>query len=171
MKIVFILVSILFCTVLNAQTQDSLVDIQQATQQVREKERELSQKEQELAAREERLIALEQDLASREEELSKIRAEISDLIRQVDSANEQELDGLAKLYSSTKPKAAAGILIKTDVAKTAAIMTRMTPMNAGRIMAEIGKQDADYASRLTTYMSGTEPVKIPSSGSAVIQIQ
>lgn len=172
--LLFFLIAAMLSSYSYAQQEDgsaTLIDIKNTTQQIREKEKELAIKEQELAAREERLIALEQDLSSREEELSKLRTEISALIKTIDNNNKEELDSLAKLYGSTKPKAAAGILVKTDITKTAAIMKRMTPMNAGRIMAEIGKQDPDYASRLTSYMSGTDPVNIPSSGSASIQIQ
>ncbi len=132
----------------------TLVDIQEATKKIREKEKELQEKEQALNAREESLKVMEQDLISREDELKKMRQEISEQMSQLSTESNAELDKLAKIYSSTKAKNAASILIKMDPDKSAAIIRRITPMNAGKIMAEIGKQDPDYASRLTAKLSG-----------------
>jgi len=149
----------------------SLVDIQEATKKIREKEKELIEKEQILNAREESLKAMEHDLISREDDLKKIRQDITARMNRLSADSDEELDKLAKIYSSTKAKNAASILIKMDPDKSAAILRRITPMNSGKIMAEIGKQDPEYASRLTVSLSGdnarnptvSAPVVVPTA--------
>ncbi|MDR0454289.1 MAG: hypothetical protein LBH05_05710 [Deferribacteraceae bacterium] len=158
-KIIITVLIALTATYVCAQTGFSadnvnLVDIQEATKKIREKERELLEREQIINAREDSLKVMEQDIISREEDLKKIRQEITARMDQIDAGSKEDLDKLAKIYSSTKAKSAASILIKMDPEKAAAILRKITPMNSGRIMAEIGKQDPDYASRLTVSLSG-----------------
>lgn len=160
MKKVCILITLLFS--FNAWGQSNtdlgatLVDIQQAASKIREKERELMDKETELNAREARLNALEQDLITREEQLAAIRKEVSKMLDQINESNNEEIEKLAKLYSSTKPKQAASVLIKMDLEQTAAIIGKIPSMTAGKIMAEIAKQDATYASKLSSKMAGEQ---------------
>jgi flagellar motility protein MotE (MotC chaperone) len=135
----------------------TLTDIQKANEDIKAKQTELTAKEQELNTREERLNGMQADLAAKEEELSKMRNEITELLNNLSDENNKELDQLAKLYGSTKAKSAAAIFVKMDIPKSAALLRRMTAMNAGRLMAEIAKQDPNYASELTTYMVGEEP--------------
>ncbi|MDR2401554.1 MAG: hypothetical protein LBD73_07895 [Deferribacteraceae bacterium] len=143
----------------------TLSDLQRTNEALKAKETELAAKEQELTAREERIKGMEAELVAKEEELSKMRGEITELLNALSTESGKELDQLAKLYGSTKAKSAAAIFIKMDIPKSAALLRRMTAMNAGRLMAEIAKQDARYASELTTYMVGEEPETVKQSES------
>jgi flagellar motility protein MotE (MotC chaperone) len=157
-----IMLFLFICGVAAAQ-EITLSDLQKTNEALKAKQAELSAKEQELNAREERIKNMEADLVIKEEELSKMRAEITELLNSLNTENDKELDQLAKLYGSTKAKSAAAIFIKMEIPKSAALLRRMTAMNAGRLMAEIAKQDSNYASELTTYMVGEEPETVKQS--------
>lgn len=157
-KYIFAIVSVLFSTICYAQNV-GILDIEEATARIKEKEKELQLKEQELNAKEDKLNALEQDLIMREQNLSVIRQEITDKLDKLNTGSDEELDKLAKVYASTKPKQAASIFINMDLDKSAALMSRLNAMTAGKIMAEIAKQNPEYASMLTAKMSGDKSVQ------------
>jgi flagellar motility protein MotE (MotC chaperone) len=156
-----LIVFFLFLSIVGASAQEiTLSDLQRTNEALKAKETELAAKEQELNAREERIKGMEAEIIEKEEELSKMRGEITELLNSLNTESDKELDQLAKLYGSTKAKSAAAIFIKMEIPKSAALLRRMTAMNAGRLMAEIAKQDAKYASDLTTYMVGEDPATV-----------
>ncbi|MDR2883705.1 MAG: hypothetical protein LBV09_01180 [Deferribacteraceae bacterium] len=151
-----LLMILIFTTTGISQSNVSLIDIQAATQKIKDKEKTLLEKEQQLNAKEEKLNALEQDLIAREESMQKIRDEIAKEMSLLSTSKNAEIDSLAKLYNSTKPKAAASVLVKLEPEQAAAILSRIPVMNAGKILAEMAKQDAEYTSKLTARMAGDE---------------
>ncbi|MCD8491934.1 MAG: hypothetical protein LRY51_08545 [Geovibrio sp.] len=134
--------------VLTAQAQ-SIVDIQSLAARLEAKEQELNKKETALADKEKRLKALEEELIAKENELNAIKDTISKRLNEVQSSEDKNLDALARIYSSTKPKSAAEIFVKMDTDKAVQLIRRIPPMNAGKIMAALGKIDAEKASQIT----------------------
>lgn len=128
---------------------DKLVDPQALLKELKEKEGALDARQADLNAREARLNALEQSLSGRENELKKMRQEVTDRLKELDVKEEEELNKLAKIYASTKPKSAAAIFIQMEPDKAVAIFRRMNPSAAGKILNEMGRINPEYASKLS----------------------
>ncbi|QAR34051.1 hypothetical protein EP073_11745 [Geovibrio thiophilus] len=144
-----ILSALFMClTVLTAQAQ-SIVDIQSLAARLEAKEQELRKKETELSDKEKRLKALEEELIAKENELNAIKDTITKRLNEVQSSEDKNLEALARIYSSTKPKSAAEIFVKMDTDKAVQLIRKIPPMNAGKIMAALGKIDAEKASQIT----------------------
>jgi flagellar motility protein MotE (MotC chaperone) len=135
-------------TVFTAQAE-SIVDIQSLAARLEAKEQELKKMEMELADKEKRLKALEEELIAKENELNGIKDTITKRLNEVQSSEDENLNALARIYSSTKPKSAAEIFVKMDTDKAVQLIRRIPPMNAGKIMAALGKIDAEKASQIT----------------------
>jgi hypothetical protein len=58
-----------------------------------------------------------------------------------------------------------------DLEQSSEILKRMNAMNAGKLMAEIAKQDADYASRLSVKLAGKEPPPAENSTTTIFVSQ
>lgn len=128
---------------------DSSVNIEKIINDLREREKALDAREVDLNARQERLNTLEKEILSRENELKKLRKEVTDRITELKAEEDKELDKLARMYSSTKPKSAAAILTKMELEKAVAIFRRMSPQVAGKLLNEMGRLDPLYASKLS----------------------
>lgn len=129
--------------------QQKLVDPQALLKDLREKEQVLNTKEADLNAREARLKTIEQNLTVRENELKKMRQDVTDRLKELDVKNDEELNKLAKIYGSTKPKAAAAIFIEMEMDKALSIFRRMNPSAAGKILNEMGRINPGFASKLS----------------------
>ena len=128
---------------------DKFIDVQALVKELREKEKALNLRESDLNAREARLDALEKEILSRESELKKLRNDVSLRIDELKDTEDSELDKLAKMYSSAKPKSAVAILVQMDIEKAVAIFRTMTPSSAGKVLNEMGKVNPLYASKLS----------------------
>ena len=91
---------------------------------------------------------MEQDLLAREADIKKIRDEVSAQLKSLGEQQNEELDKLVKVYSTSKPKAAANIIVTMDIDTAVAIFSRMTPNVAGKILNELGKANPEYASKM-----------------------
>ncbi len=129
--------------------QDKLIDVEKLIAELKEKEKALDARQADLNAREARLNTLEKEILSREDDLKKLRKEVTDKITELRGEEDKELDNLARMYSSAKPKSAAAIFVKMDLDKAIAIFRRMSPQSAGKLLNEMGKLDPIYASKLS----------------------
>lgn len=125
-----------------------LIDTTAKIKELREKEKNLNIREADLNAKEARLNAIEQDLLARESDIKKIRDEVSAKLEELKGKQDKELDNLVKVYSTTKPKAAANIIMTMDLGTALVIFKKMTPNVAGKILNEIGKINPEYASKM-----------------------
>lgn len=130
------------------QNNNKVIDTTAILRQLREKERDLNIREADLNAKEARLNAMEQDLLSRENDIKNIREEVSSQLKSLSEQQDTELDNLVKVYSTSKPKSVANIIITMDVDTAVAIFSRMTPNVAGKILNELGKSNPEYASKM-----------------------
>lgn len=130
------------------QNNNKVIDTTAILKQLREKERDLNIREADLNAKEARLNAMEQDLLSRENDIKNIREEVSSQLKSLSEQQDTELDNLVKVYSTSKPKSVANIIITMDVDTAVAIFSRMTPNVAGKILNELGKSNPEYASKM-----------------------
>lgn len=129
--------------------QEKLVDPQALLKDLREREQTLNTREADLNARETRLKTIEQNLSVRENELKQMRQDVTDRLKELDVKNDEELNKLAKIYASTKPKSAAVIFIEMDIDKALSIFRRMNPSAAGKILNEMGRINPAFASKLS----------------------
>lgn len=141
----------------SVQAQTTL-DLQSIATRLDEKEQALKAKELELADKEKMLRALEEELVEKEQELNSIKDQITARLNEVRSNEDENLDALARIYASTKPKAAAEIFVKMDTDKAVQLMRRIPPMSAGKIMAALGKIDAAKASEITERLAPARTV-------------
>lgn len=155
-KINNIVIIIIFMFVLNyniyGQT-DKLLDLQKWEQRLSEKERLLKEREQKLNSKERELnIMLEElkkenvRLEERKRDIEMTKNEIEELKNEIKYEEDQNLDRLAKIYSSTKAKEAAKIIVEMDVDSAVKLFQRMRPMTAGEILGAIGKINPQFAS-------------------------
>ena len=127
-KVVLILViTIISVNMLYAQDNKNVIDTTAILKELREKEKNLNIREADLNAKEARLNAMEQDLLAREADIKKIRDEVSAQLKSLGEQQNEELDKLVKVYSTSKPKAAANIIVTMDIDTAVAIFSRMTP--------------------------------------------
>ena len=115
-KVVLILViTIISVNMLYAQDNKNVIDTTAILKELREKEKNLNIREADLNAKEARLNAMEQDLLAREADIKKIRDEVSAQLKSLGEQQNEELDKLVKVYSTSKPKAAANIIVTMDI--------------------------------------------------------
>jgi len=141
--------SISFSQSMNSVTIDQLVDSQKLIKELDERKAVIDRKEVELNEREAQLKVLEESIIIRENSILAIRKDIDRKLDELADKSDAEVEKLVKIYSSTKPKAASNILIKLDLATTTAVFRKLRPDIAGKILNEMSKADADYASKLT----------------------
>ena len=125
------------------------VNLNKAREELNVRRQELDKREVDLNEREMQLNALQSTIVEREKNILNIRAQVDEKLKEMEGIKDTQVDRLVELYSATKPKQAANILVNTDINTTASIFKKMQPKVAGKILNEMGKLDADYASRLT----------------------
>jgi flagellar motility protein MotE (MotC chaperone) len=153
---------ILFNINIFAQT-DKLIDLQKWEQRLNEKEKMLQQKEQSLNSKERELNILLQEIKNENNRLEKQKVELETAKSQLEElkkaiANEenQNLDRLAKIYSSTKAKEAAKIIAEMDVDSAVKLFQRMKPMVAGEILGALGKVNSKFASAVSEKLASAK---------------
>lgn len=148
MNKIFIVMTLAFIFTFSAYAEN-IIDLQSLATRLNEREQQLNKRESELSDKEKRLKALEDDLIAKEQELNAIKDTITKRLDEVQMSENKNLDDLARIYASTKPKAAAEIFVKMDLETSVQLMRRIQPMNAGKIMAALGSIDADKASKIS----------------------
>lgn len=155
-KICFI-VGYIIILQLNVYSQtDKLIDLQKWEQRLTEKEKMLQQKEQSLNSKERELsIILEEikrenrRLEQQKKEITATKEQIEELKKALADEENQNLDRLAKIYSSTKAKEAARIIAEMDIDSAVKLFQKMRPMTAGEILGALGKVNPKFASEVS----------------------
>ncbi len=124
-------------------------DLNKTREELNVLRQELDKREVDLNEREIQLNALQSSIVEREKNILNIRGQVDDKLKELEGVKDNQIDRLVELYSATKPKQAANILVSTDINITSSIFKKLQPKVAGKILNEMGKLDADYASRLT----------------------
>ncbi len=147
------LITIFFSTNAMSQIFDTDVkpeiDLNKVREELNVRKQELDKREVDLNEREMQLNSLQSTIIEREKNILSIRGQVDDKLKELEGVKDNQTGRLVELYSATKPKQAANILINTDINTTVSIFKQMQPKIAGKILNEMGKLDADYASRLT----------------------
>ncbi len=125
------------------------IDLNKVREELNIRKQELDKREVDLNEREMQLNALQSSIIEREKSILNIRGQVDEKLTELKGTTDTQIDRLVELYSATKPKQAANILINTDINTTSSIFKKMQPKVAGKILNEMGKLDAEYASRLT----------------------
>jgi flagellar motility protein MotE (MotC chaperone) len=123
---------------------DLLANLAQRRDQIEQRAREVDLRESLLAAAEKRLD-------ERIAEIKKLEGSIKQIVQQYDKQEEQNLQGLVKVYENMKPKDAARIFEKLDSNVLLGVVERMKEAKLATVLAEMNPATAqDLTVRLAT---------------------
>lgn len=112
---------------------------------------QLEQRSREIDLRESLLAAAEKRIDDRLAELKKLEASIKQIVQQYDKQEEQNLQGLVKVYENMKPKDAARIFEKLEPNILLGVVERMKEAKLATVLAEMSPATAqDLTVRLAT---------------------
>lgn len=112
---------------------------------------QIEQRGREIDLRESLLAAAEKRLDDRINELKKLEASIKQIVQQYDKQEEQNLQGLVKVYENMKPKDAARIFEKLEPNILLGVVERMKEAKLATVLAEMAPATAqDLTVRLAT---------------------
>lgn len=112
---------------------------------------QIEQRGREIDLRESLLAAAEKRLDERIAELKKLEASIKQIVQQYDKQEEQNLQGLVKVYENMKPKDAARIFEKLEPNILLGVVERMKEAKLATVLAEMSPATAqDLTVRLAT---------------------
>ena len=97
----------------------------------------LEQRAREIDLRESLLAAAEKRIDERIAELKKLEGSIKQIVQQYDKQEEQNLQGLVKVYENMKPKDAARIFEKLDANVLLGVVERMKEAKLAAVMADM----------------------------------
>lgn len=111
----------------------------------------LEQRAREIDLRESLLAAAEKRIDERIAELKKLEGSIKQIVQQYDKQEEQNLQGLVKVYENMKPKDAARIFEKLDANVLLGVVERMKEAKLAAVLADMPPAAAqDITVRLAT---------------------
>jgi flagellar motility protein MotE (MotC chaperone) len=123
---------------------DLLANLAQRRDQIEQRAREIDLRESLLAAAEKRLD-------ERIAEIKKLEASIKQIVQQYDKQEEQNLQGLVKVYENMKPKDAARIFEKLEPNVLLGVVERMKEAKLALVLADMNPATAqDLTVRLAT---------------------
>lgn len=112
---------------------------------------QLEQRAREIDLRESLLAAAEKRIDERIAELKKLEGSIKQIVQQYDKQEEQNLQGLVKVYENMKPKDAARIFEKLDANVLLGVVERMKEAKLAAVLADMNPATAqDITVRLAT---------------------
>jgi flagellar motility protein MotE (MotC chaperone) len=123
---------------------DLLANLAQRRDQIEQRAREIDLRESLLAAAEKRLD-------ERIAEIKKLEASVKQIVQQYDKQEEQNLQGLVKVYENMKPKDAARIFEKLEPNVLLGVVERMKEAKLALVLADMNPATAqDLTVRLAT---------------------
>lgn len=138
---------------------DLLANLAQRRDQIEQRAREIDLRESLLAAAEKRLD-------ERIAEIKKLEASIKQIVQQYDKQEEQNLQGLVKVYENMKPKDAARIFEKLEPNVLLGVVERMKEAKLALVLADMAP---DTAQELTVRLATRK--QIPPSVRAGVESQ
>ncbi|MFN4310451.1 MAG: MotE family protein [Ferrovibrio sp.] len=112
---------------------------------------QLEQRAREIDLRESLLAAAEKRIDERIAELKKLEGSIKQIVQQYDKQEEQNLQGLVKVYENMKPKDAARIFEQLDANVLLGVVERMKEAKLAAVLADMSPATAqDLTVRLAT---------------------
>lgn len=109
---------------------------------------ELARREQALELREQLVDLMESQLAGKIENLTKLRDELKVLMGNISGKEDGELEQLARVYESMKPKIAATVLNKLDNFIVYDLFRKMTPKKTAKIMEALDPAKSRFISEM-----------------------
>lgn len=131
----------------------------------------LEQRQRELDLRANIIAATEKRVDGKIGELKSLQAKIEALLGQRDAKEQEQIDGLVKVYTAMKPKDAARIFASLDDTVRLGVAGRMKPDVVAGIMAALPAEVAqklslELASRYKAPVAGTAATPAPSASAA-----
>ena len=115
---------------------------------LRAREQDLTRREEELDLRDKTLEKLSQEIGARLDELSAAEETLRQTMAIADSAAENDLENLTKVYENMKPKDAAVLFEAMEPSFAAGFLGRMQTASAAQILSGLSPEKA-YAISLT----------------------
>lgn len=126
-------------------------DLQRLLDDVMARERRLAEDEAALADRREALALVDAEIARKLDELAAAEESLRRTLAIAESAAEDDIAQLTKVYETMKPKQAAALFEQMDVRFAAGFLARMRPEVAAEIMAGLSPEAAH---RLSVVLAG-----------------
>ncbi len=111
---------------------------------------QLDKRAQELDARETLVGVAEQRVDQKIKEMGVLRKQLETLLGQANTAQQEQLENLVKVYEIMKPKEAAKIFEALEMPILLGVIQKMKPARTAAILAEM---DAEKAKEITTALS------------------
>lgn len=134
-------------------------DLQVLLTALQERDRLLSARETALRDRMQALRLTDQDVSRRLETLARAEEDLRQMIALAESASEDDLSRLTRVYENMKPKQAAALFEEMDPSFAAGFLARMRPDSAAAIMAGLSPQAAHTFSVVLAGRNANAPVE------------
>ena len=139
-------------TTITEETAPPMIDDEETVgillARLRAREQDLTRREEELDLRDKTLEKLSQEIGARLEELSAAEETLRQTMAIADSAAENDLENLTKVYENMKPKDAAVLFEAMEPSFAAGFLGRMQAASAAQILSGLSPEKA-YAISLT----------------------
>lgn len=110
--------------------------------QLTQRRDQLEKREQELDAREAMIKVAEQRIDQKIKEMETLRAQLQNMVSQIDSTQQAQIENLVKIYETMKPKEAARIFEELELPVLLGVVQKMKPQRTAAIMAEMKPEKA-----------------------------
>ena len=139
-------------------TVEAFSDLRERGKKIAEKEAQLRKWEEDLKLREKYIEDKEKSLAEMQ---SQVRTELETLATlketaklETEAEKQAQIDKLVKIYSNTRPKEAAQILLNFNPEFVAKIISSMRERDAGKIIQEMGKVQPTKVTEIMQFVEG-----------------
>lgn len=141
-----------------AATCETPADLQIMLTAFQERDTLLSARETALRDRMQALNLTDQEVSRKLEALARAEEDLRQMIALAESASEDDLSRLTKVYENMKPKQAAALFEEMDPSFAAGFLSRMRPESAAAIMAGLSPQAAHTFSVVLAGRNANAPV-------------
>lgn len=139
-------------------TCETPADVQTLLTALQERDTLLSAREAALRDRMQALYLTDQEVSRKLEALARAEEDLRQMVALAESASEDDLSRLTKVYENMKPKQAAALFEEMDPSFAAGFLARMRPESAAAIMAGLSPQAAHSFSVVLAGRNANAPV-------------
>lgn len=134
-------------------------DLQILLTALQERDTDLTKRETALRDRMQALHLTDEEVSRKLEALARAEEDLRQMIALAESASEDDLSRLTKVYENMKPKQAAALFEEMDPSFAAGFLARMRPETAAAIMAGLSPQAAHTFSVVLAGRNANAPVE------------
>lgn len=142
----------------SAVAEDKLLNLQKLSEKLEKRQAELNEREAQLNERENTLKILKKEIDTKQTELDMLRVKLDNKLNEIKKVEDENLEQLSKIYSSTKAKSAAEVISKMELRKAVSLFQRMPARAAGKVLTSMAKIDPLFASKISEELTPDKEV-------------